>query len=114
MPGWYAPPAVDDPNTTQTVGMPAAESCVRLRKVAPPGTKMSACLGRSAPPDSVRETYGRRLRLAISWERSPLATVVGLEDPPRTVGSLAVTTHSTPDTTPSPTTSPPPRGSVVP
>ena len=103
-----------DPNTSVMVGMPAADSRVRLRKVAPPGTKISACLGRSAPPDSVRLMSGSRLTRAISWARSDLATVVGEELPPRTVGSLAEITHSTPPTRPMPVTIPPPSGSSVP
>src|SRR5437870_13627140 len=37
------------------VGMPRPESWVRLRKMAPAGTKISSdCARRSAPPDSTR------------------------------------------------------------
>ncbi len=89
---------MDEPNTTVTVGMPAAESRVRPLKVAPPGTKISAWRGRSAPPDSVRLIRGSRLDAATSWARRPLATVVGLDVPPRTVGSLALITQTVPST----------------
>ena len=60
-----------------TVGMPAADSCVKFLKLAPPGTKISACLGRSAPADSVRLISGSRLVRAISIARSAFATDVG-------------------------------------
>ncbi len=105
MPGTYAPPAVELPNTTATVGMPAADSRVRSRNSAPPGMKISFCEGRSAPPDSTRETQGSRLAKAISLARRAFFRVQGFEAPPRTVGSLAVMRHSTPDTIPIPVTS---------
>ena len=105
IPGTYAPPAVELPKTSATVGIPAADSWVRSRNSRPPGMKISAWLGRSAPPDSTRLTSGSRFSRAMSWARNALRTVHGLLDPPRTVGSLAVTTHSTPDTTPMPVTS---------
>src|ERR1700739_2733907 len=54
MPGTYAPPAVELPNTSATVGTPFADSSVSSWKVRPPGTNRSACVGRSAPPDSPR------------------------------------------------------------
>ncbi len=110
MPGTYAPPAVELPNTTATVGMPAADSRVRSRNRAPPGMKISFWLGRSAPPDSTRFTSGRRLCSAISLARRALRSVQGLLAPPRTVGSLAVITHSTPSITPIPVTSAAPTG----
>ena len=96
------------------VGIPAALRRVMLRKEAPPALKTSACLVRSAPPDSVRETRGNRLRSAISIARSALATVVGDCEPPFTVGSFALTMHSTPLITPIPVTRPAPRASSVP
>ena len=83
MPGVYAPPAVLGPNTTVTVGTPAFDACVRCLKPAPPGTKMSAWRGSSAPADSLSVMCGRRLTRAISSARRFLATVVGLADPPR-------------------------------
>ncbi len=61
-------------------------------------------MGRSAPPDSTRLITGSRLALAISPARSDLRSEYGLTDPPRTVGSLAMITHSTPETTPIPVT----------
>ena len=105
MPGTYAPPAVELPKTSATVGMPAADSRVRSRNVRPPGMKISAWLGRSAPPDSTRLISGSRFSAAMSWPRKAFFTVHGLLAPPRTVGSLAVRRHSTPDTTPIPVTS---------
>ena len=60
MPGMYAPPAVELPKTSAIVGMPAADSRVRSRKICPPGMKISFCVGRSAPPDSTRPITGSR------------------------------------------------------
>jgi hypothetical protein len=54
MPGTYAPPAVEFPNTIATVGTPYAERRVRSRNDCPPGMKISLWWGRSAPPDSTR------------------------------------------------------------
>lgn len=105
MPGMYAPPAVELPKTTAIVGMPAAESRVRSRKMAPPGMKISFCEGRSAPPDSTRLMQGRRLARAMSLARRAFLSDHGLLAPPRTVGSLAVIRHSTPSTIPMPVTS---------
>ncbi len=104
MPGTYAPPAVELPKTTAIVGMPAADSRVRSRKIAPPGMKISFWDGRSAPPDSTRLISGSRLASAMSLARSAFFSDQGLLAPPRTVGSLAVITHSTPSTTPMPVT----------
>src|SRR5918995_1425255 len=114
MPGTYAPPAVELPNTRAMVGMPIDDSSVRSWKSWPPGMKISACVGRSAPPDSTRLTTGSRLMRAISMIRSCFFHVYGLAAPPRTVGSLAMITHSTPDTTPSPVTTLPPTAYCVP
>jgi hypothetical protein len=114
IPGTYAPPAVALPNTTLTVGMRAADIRVRSRKTRPPGMKMSAWLGRSAPADSTRFTMGSRFAYAISPARRVLASEIGLTAPPRTVGSLAITRHSTPSTTPMPVTTLPPTGKSVP
>lgn len=72
--------------------------------------KISFWLGRSAPPDSTRLTSGRRLVSAISLARRAFFSVHGLLAPPRTVGSLAVITHSVPSTTPMPVTSDAPTG----
>ena len=105
MPGMYAPPAVELPNTTATVGIPAADSRVRSRKIAPPGMKISFWDGRSAPPDSTRLMQGSRLARAMSLARRAFFRLQGLLAPPRTVGSLAVIRHSTPSTTPIPVTS---------
>lgn len=66
--------------------------------------KISFWLGRSAPPDSTRLTRGSRLAKAISLARRAFLSVHGLLAPPRTVGSFAVTTHSTPSITPIPVT----------
>ena len=41
MPGTYAPPAVELPKTSAIVGIPAADSRVRSRKICPPGMKIS-------------------------------------------------------------------------
>ncbi len=114
MPGTYAPPAVELPNTTATVGIPAAESRVRSRNSAPPGMKISFWLGRSAPPDSTRFTSGSRFSRAMAFARRAFRSVQGLLAPPRTVGSLAVITHSTPSMTPMPVTSPAPTGYSLP
>ena len=66
--------------------------------------KISFWEGRSAPPDSTRLIRGRRFASAISLARSAFFSVQGLLAPPRTVGSFAVTRHSTPSTTPIPVT----------
>lgn len=105
MPGMYAPPAVEFPKTTATVGIPAADNLVRSRKIAPPGMKISFCDGRSAPPDSTRLMQGSRLARAMSLARRAFFRLQGLLAPPRTVGSFAVIRHSTPSTTPIPVTS---------
>src|SRR5580658_10494178 len=104
MPGTYAPPAVELPKTAATVGRPTAERCVRSRKPRPPGMKISDWVGRSAPPDSTRLMDGSRFSRAISASLLDLRIVYGFVDPPRTVGSLAHTMHSTPLTTPIPAT----------
>ena len=74
--------------------------------------KTSTCLVRSAPPDSVRDTSGRRFSRAISIARSALVTVIGDCEPPFTVGSFALTMHSTPLIRPMPVTRPAPSGIV--
>ncbi len=114
MPGRYAPPAVELPNTMAIVGMPAADNLVRSRNVRPPGMKMSFCVGRSAPPDSTREMTGSRFASAMSCARKLLRTVHGLLVPPRTVGSLAEIRHSVPSITPIPVTTLPPTVNSVP
>src|SRR3546814_18883227 len=102
MPGTYAPPAVELPNTTETVGSFIAEDRVRSRKPRPPGMKISLCVGRSAPPDSVRFTVGRLFWAAMSAARKFFFTDQGLRAPPFTVGSLATIMHSTPSHPPLP------------
>ncbi len=110
MPGTYAPPAVALPNTTAIVGSRAALAAVRSRKTRPPGMKISDWDGRSAPPDSTRLTSGSRFSAAIWPSRWLFLRLYGLTAPPRTVGSFAMSTHSTPSTTPIPPTIPAPVG----
>src|SRR6476659_10096689 len=105
MPGTYAPPAVELPNTSAMVGCRRALARVRSRNSLPPGMKISFCVGRSAPPDSTSEIVGRWFSSAICAARKAFFTVHGLLAPPLTVGSLAVIRHSTPSTTPMPVTS---------
>ncbi len=102
------------PNTRAIVGTPIADSWVRSRKPWPPGTKISLWWGRSAPPDSTRSMTGSRFWRAISSARRFFLTVAVVLVPPRTVGSLAMITHSTPSTTPTPVNSPAPTGKSVP
>ena len=104
MPGTYAPPAVELPNTSAMVGIPAADSRVRSRNICPPGMKISFCVGRSAPPDSTSEITGSRFCSAIWLARRIFRSVHGLLVPPLTVGSLATSMHSTPLTAPIPAT----------
>ena len=104
MPGTYAPPAVELPKTSATVGMAIEDSSVSSWKIRPAGTNKSAWVGRSAPPDSTRFTTGSRLMRAISSARRDLRSEYGFMAPPRTVGSCAMITHSTPETTPMPVT----------
>ncbi len=93
--------------------MPWAESCVSRRNCSPPGTKTSACRGRSAPPDSTSSKSGSRLASATSMARNSFLIVVGLVVPPRTVGSFAMTRHCVCETCARATTMPPPSGSSV-
>src|SRR3954454_3928529 len=102
MPGTYAPPEVELPNTSAIVGTPIAESSVRSWKILPAGTNSSDWVGRSAPPDSTRLITGSRLTRAISSARSTFFSDHGFIAPPRTVGSWVMSTHSTPATTPIP------------
>src|SRR6185436_9189426 len=104
----YAPPAVELPNTRQIVGIRACERRVRSRKPRPPGTKILAWFGRSAPADSIIEIDGSRLCSAMSLSRPDFHAVISLTAPPLTVDSLAVIRHSTPDTRPIPPTRPAP------
>ena len=104
MPGTYAPPAVELPNTSDTTGRRSADDRVMSRKPRPPGMKMSFWLGRSAPPDSTRLIEGSRFSAAICAARCVLRIVNALVAPPFTVGSLATIMHSTPSTTPMPVT----------
>ena len=85
---------MDEPNTSVMVGMPAAESRVRPLKVAPPGHEDLGLAGQvGAARLGQVDQRAAGWSPAISWARRPLATVVGLEVPPRTVGSLALITH---------------------
>src|SRR3954449_929451 len=59
----YAPPAVELPKTSATVGIFAADLRVRSRKPRPPGMKISLCVGRSAPPGSTRVMTGSPVSL---------------------------------------------------
>ncbi len=102
------------PKTSAIVGMPMADSSVRSWKIFPAGTNRSDWVGRSAPPDSTRLITGSRLRRAISSARSDLRSEYGFIEPPRTVGSCAISTHSTPDTTPMPVTRAAPTANSVP
>ena len=92
------------PKTSAMVGMPSADSSVRSWKICPAGTNRSDWVGRSAPPDSTRLISGSRFTRAISSARRFLRSVYGFIEPPRTVGSCPMITHSTPDTTPIPVT----------
>ena len=114
MPGTYAPPAVELPNTSATVGMASADSSVSSWKIRPAGTNRSSWVGRSAPPDSTRLTTGSRLTRAISNARRVLRSEYGFIAPPRTVGSWPMITASTPDTTPMPVTTVAPTVNSVP
>ncbi len=90
------------PNTSATVGRRSALALVMLRNEPPPGMKMSFWVGRSAPPDSTRLMVGSPHSWAICAARWPFFSVLGLDAPPFTVGSLATIMHSTPSTTPMP------------
>src|SRR5690348_18185405 len=83
MPGTYAPPAVELPKTSATVGIASPDSSVSSWKIRPAGTNRSACVGRSAPPDSTRFITGSRLTRAISRARSVLRSEYGFIEPPR-------------------------------
>ena len=114
MPGTYAPPAVELPKTSATVGIASPDSSVSSWKIRPAGTNRSACVGRSAPPDSTRFITGSRLTRAISRARRVLRSEYGFIAPPRTVGSCAMITHSTPEITPIPVTMLAPTANPVP
>ena len=105
---------MEEPNTIVIVGMPAADRRDRFLNDAPPALNTSACFVRSAPPDSVNDTSGNRLTREISMARKAFATVMGACAPPFTVGSLALTMHSTPAIRPMPVTRPVPRESSEP
>src|SRR5499426_4857166 len=96
----YAPPAVDEPNTRQMVGIRDSERRVRSRNPRPPGTKIFDWFGRSAPALSIIEIDGSRLCSATSDSRPDFHALTSLIAPPFTVDSLAVIRHSTPDTLP--------------
>src|SRR3954463_12121627 len=108
MPGMYAPPAVELPNTRQIVGIRASERRVRSRNPRPPGTKIFDWLGRSAPADSIIEIAGSRLCSAMSLSRPDFHAVISLTAPPLTVDSLAVIRHSAPAPRPTPPIRPAP------
>ncbi|SKV81057.1 Uncharacterised protein [Mycobacteroides abscessus subsp. abscessus] len=75
MPGTYAPPAVELPKTRASVGSPAALCWVKSWNSCPPGTKISACVGRSAPPDSTMLMMGSRFSRAMAMPRNTLRKV---------------------------------------
>ena len=55
--GTYAPPAVHDPITAASCGMPWADMFAWLKKIRPKCSrsgKTSSCSGRKAPPESTR------------------------------------------------------------
>ena len=55
--GTYAPPAVHEPITHATCGMPSADIRAWLKKIRPKWSRSgntSSCLGRNAPPESTR------------------------------------------------------------
>src|SRR5688500_18494074 len=104
MPGIYAPPAVELPNTTHIVGSRISLRRVRSRKPRPPGTKIFDWFGRSAPALSIREIDGRPFSSARFDKRPDLITEYSLIAPPFTVASEAVIMHSTPLTIPTPPT----------
>ena len=94
--------------------MASPDSSVSAWKIRPAGTNRSAWVGRSAPPDSTRFITGSRLSRAISSARSVLRSEYGFIAPPRTVGSCAMITHSTPEITPMPVTTVAPTVNSVP
>src|SRR5256885_6115013 len=96
MPGMYAPPAVELPNTRQIVGICACERRVRSRNPRPPGTKILDCTGRSAPADSIIEIEGRRLCSAVSLGRPGLPPDISPIAPPLAVDFLSGVKDSTP------------------
>src|ERR1700689_3855862 len=102
MPGMYAPPAVELPNTRQIDGMRACERRVRSRKPRPPATKFFDWFEKPAPADSISEIVGSRFASATSLQRPDFHAVSSLIAPPLTVESFAVITHSTPETRPMP------------
>src|SRR3954468_11611241 len=104
MPGMYAPPAVELPNTRQIVGIFCSDRRVRSRNPRPPGTKIFDWFGRSAPALSIIEIDGSRLCSATSLSRPDFHALSSLIAPPLTVDSLAEIRHSTPDTLPIPPT----------
>ena len=57
MAGMYAPPAVQDPSTAATCGMPLLESIAWFLNILPKWSlsgNTSSCMGRNAPPESTR------------------------------------------------------------
>ena len=55
--GTYAPPAVHDPITAASCGMPGADIVAWLKKIRPKCSrsgKTSSCSGKNAPPESTR------------------------------------------------------------
>ena len=57
MAGTYAPPAVHEPITLATCGIPFADIVAWLKKIRPKCSrsgKTSSCIGRNAPPESTR------------------------------------------------------------
>jgi hypothetical protein len=66
--GTYAPPAVHEPITTATCGIPSPDMRAWLKKIRPKCSRSgntSACSGRKAPPESTRYRQGSRFSSAI-------------------------------------------------
>ena len=109
------PPAVDEPNTSVMVGIAGRRQPGQALEGGPAGHEDLGLAGqvgaaRLGQVDQ-RQPVARRRSPGPAGPWPPWS---GLEVPPRTVGSLALITHSTPSTRPMPVTRPPPSGSSVP
>ena len=99
---------MDDPCTTATCGIPAADIRAWFAKLRPPSTKISAWYIRFAPPDSTSATSGSLFSSAMACARRAFFRPIGAMVPPLTALSLAEITTRLPDTVPIPTIEPPP------
>src|SRR5690606_13501144 len=109
--GTYAPPAVHEPSTAASCGMPAALMRAWLAKMRPKwcaSGNTSSWRSRFAPPESTRYRQGSRFSSAICWARRCFFTVMGKYAPPLTVASLLTTITCRPATRPMPATMPAP------